>query len=131
EVTNSEFYDVNRWNQTYCPPIMLRGVGNRVTHNYIHDVPHSAILLHGNDHLIEYNHIARVCQNADDAGAIYMGRNPSERGTLIRYNYFHDIESETHWVAAIYFDDGAGGGRVFGNVFYKTGDPKFGAIFVH
>jgi hypothetical protein len=25
EVTNSEFYDVNRWNKTYCPPIMLSG----------------------------------------------------------------------------------------------------------
>lgn len=131
EVTQCEFYDVNRWNKTYNPPIMLRGVGNRVTHNYLHDAPHAAILLSGNNHLIEYNEIARVCQNADDMGAIYMGRNPSERGNHIRYNYFHEIESENSRVTAIYFDDGTGGGRVFGNVFYKTGGSKFGAVFVH
>jgi len=32
---------------------MLSGVGNRASHNLIHDAPHAAILFGGNDHRIE------------------------------------------------------------------------------
>jgi len=129
EVVNSEFYDLNRWNKTYCPAIWLRGVGNRVTHNYIHDLPHAGILLSGNDLTVEFNEIARVCQEFDDMGAIYTGRNPSERGNVIKHNYFHHIVSAKNRVAAIYFDDGISGGKVIGNVFYKTGH-EFGTIHI-
>ena len=34
-------------------------------------------------------------------------------------------------VAGIYFDDGDVNGLVFGNIFYKTGNNYFGAIFNH
>lgn len=131
EVLNSEFHHFNRWNKTYAPAIEIKGVGNRIRHNYIHDAPHTVILLAGNDHLIEFNEITRVVQGSDDMGAIYMGRNPSEQGNVLRYNYFHHFEDEESRVAAIYFDDGQNGGQVFGNVFYKVGSPRFGAIFVH
>ena len=130
-VRNCRIHDYNRWNKTYCPAIELRGVGNRVLHNHIHDAPHQAISVFGNDHLIEFNRIERVCLDADDMGAIYTGRNPSERGTLIRHNGFFDFESDSSRITAIYFDDGAGGGRVYGNLFYRVGHPRFGAIFVH
>ena len=130
-VRNCRIHDYNRWNRTYCPAIELRGVGNRVLHNHIHDAPHQAISVFGNDHLIEFNRIERVCLDADDMGAIYTGRNPSERGTIIRHNGFFDFESDDSRITAIYFDDGAGGGRVYGNLFYRVGHPRFGAIFVH
>jgi hypothetical protein len=129
-VTNCEFYELNRWNRAYCPAIWLRGVGNTVSHNFIHDLPHAGILLSGNNHSIEYNEITQVCQDFDDMAAIYSGRNPSERGNLIQNNYFHHIESEKSRVSAIYFDDGESGGRVIGNVFYKTGN-QYGTVHMY
>ncbi len=131
EVLNCEFYDFNRWNKTYAPAIEIKGVANRIRHNYIHNAPHTVILVSGNEHLIEFNEITEVVHGADDMGAIYMGRDPSEQGTIIRYNFFHHFEHEDRRVAAIYFDDGQNGGRVFGNIFHKVGSPRFGAIFVH
>jgi len=64
-----------------------------------------------------------------------MGRNPSERGNQLRFNYWHDIGSPLgHGNNAIYFDDGAGGNTVFGNVLVRCGNPgrsSMGALFVH
>jgi hypothetical protein len=76
--------------------------------------------LHGNDHLIEYNEIHHVCKDVHDQGALYYGRDPSERGHKVMYNYFHHLDSE-HATSAVYHDDGACGMEVFGNVFYKPG----------
>ena len=50
-----------------------------------------AIVFGGNEHLIEFNEIHDVCHESNDAGAIYGGRDWTMRGTVIRYNYFHDI----------------------------------------
>ncbi len=38
----------------------------------------------GNDHEVAYNEIYRVCTQTGDAGAVYMGRNLTMRGTVIR-----------------------------------------------
>jgi len=110
----------NRIYQTYCPGIQITGVGNCISHCEISDAPHFAVQLSGNDHLIEYNDIHDVCKVTDDVGALYYGRNPSERGNLVRYNYFHHI-SDVHSSSAVYHDDGACGMKVFGNVFYRAG----------
>lgn len=116
---NNRIHDFSRWVRTYTPGIDLYGVGNRVAHNLIYDAPHTAILLHGNEHLVEYNEIHHVCLETSDAGAFYMGRDYSERGNIIRYNYFHDLNLGD--VQAIYLDDFASGTTVFGNVVYKAG----------
>jgi len=42
-----------------------------VAHNLIHHAPHQAIALQGNDHVIEFNEIHHVCEESNDAGAIY------------------------------------------------------------
>ncbi|MBI3191578.1 MAG: right-handed parallel beta-helix repeat-containing protein, partial [Pedosphaera parvula] len=110
----------------------IGGVGIRLAHNALHDSPHQSILLGGNDHVIEYNEVYRVGMDSDDCGAFYMGRNPSERGNVIRYNYWHDIGSSfAHGSCAVYFDDGTGGQRVHGNVFYRAAGGNFGAVFLH
>ena len=119
-VENCSIYDYNRINQTYCAGVHILGVGNRIANCEIYNAPHCAILLGGNDHLIEYNNIHDVCRVTDDVGALYYGRNPSERGLQVRYNYFHNI-SEVHRCSAVYHDDGACGMSVFGNIFYKAG----------
>lgn len=121
-VINCRIHDYSRWDRTYRPGVGIYGVGNRVAHNLIYDAPHNAILLGGNDHLIEYNEIHHVCQQTGDAGAFYMGRDWTMRGNVIRFNYFHDlvptqgVSGEPHEVMAIYLDDTAAGTLVFGNV---------------
>ena len=104
----------------------------RLAHNRIHNAPHQAIGLGGNDHIIEFNEIFDICQESDDCGAFYMGRNPSERGSILRYNFWRDTGGpRSHGSCAVYFDDGAGGQTVYGNVFLRAAGGNFGAVFVH
>ncbi len=120
---------------TYTPGITLSGVGNRAAHNLIYDAPHEAISIRGNDHVFELNVIHHVVTGTDDAGALYKGRDPSCRGNMIRFNFWHDIGSPLgHGTAAVYFDDGDGGDTVFGNVFLRcgySGRGSFGTVFSH
>lgn len=120
---------------SYACGITLGGVGNRAAHNRIHDAPHIAVAIAGNDHLFEYNLVYDVCTASDDASGLYKGRNPSCRGNMIRYNFWHDVGSPMgHGTAAVYFDDGDGGDTVLGNVFLRCGYPgrgSFGTIFSH
>lgn len=119
-VENCRFWNFNRIERSYRPGVCIDGVGNRVAHCEIHTAPSMAILLHGNDHLIEYCDIHHVCQEVDDQGAVYYGRDPSELGNRVRYCYFHDLESK-HRVSATYHDDGACGMEVTGCLYYKAG----------
>ncbi len=120
-VTNCSIHEFNRITKTYCAGVQIGGVGNRISHCEIFDSPHVAILLSGNDHLIEFNDIHDVCQSTDDVGALYYGRNPSERGHQVRYNYFHEIGLNHAHTSAIYHDDGACGMAVYGNILWKAG----------
>lgn len=126
-VFNCEFTRLNRLDLTYKAAVNIMGVGNQIQHCEIYDLPHFAIWLHGNDHLIEYNKIHHVVQKTVDAGAFYMGLDASEVGNILRYNYFahihnHIKNSRTQrnaGVAAIYFDDFSIYNTVYGNYFYN------------
>ncbi|MDP4192283.1 MAG: right-handed parallel beta-helix repeat-containing protein [Bacteroidota bacterium] len=120
-VTNCLIYNFNRYEKTYRGAINIDGVGNFVDHNEIHDCPAVAIHLNGNDHLIEYNIIYNAVTDGHDMGAIYYGRNPSEQGNIVRYNFFHHIGNKDGTIMAVYHDDGACGMQVYGNIFYKSG----------
>lgn len=98
--------------------IDIDGVGIQVLHNNIHHAPHIGILFSGNEHIIEFNEIHHVCEETSDAGAIYIGRDWTARGNIIRYNFLHDLfgKSKKNDVTAIYLDDLASGVEVFGNV---------------
>lgn len=118
---NNHIHHYSRWNRMYGPAILLEGVGNRATHNLIDNAPHQAIAFSGNDHLIEWNEIHRVCCESNDAGAIYAGRNWTMRGTIIRLNYFHHISGfENRGCVGVYLDDQFSGTEIFGNLFYKV-----------
>jgi hypothetical protein len=111
------------------PAVLMSGVGLRVSHNLIHDHPHCAILFGGNEHLIEYNEIHHALLEGDDMGAFYMGRDPTERGNVVRFNYWHDL-AVTNRTHGMYFDDTGGDGTtIYGNVFLRAG--KMDAIFVN
>ena len=120
-VENCDIHHFNRWDRTYRSAVNIDGVGNIIRHCLIHDCPGSAIYLHGNDHVIEYNEIHHAMTDGDDMGAFYMGRDPSERGTVIRYNYWHDL-APANGTHCLYFDDiGGDGTRIYGNIFRRAG----------
>jgi hypothetical protein len=123
---NNKIYDCSRWVRTYRAGIYMYGAGNIVQHNLIYNLPHTALFFWGNDHLIEYNEIHHVCMETGDAGAFYNGRDWTQRGSLIRFNYFHDlhgVEGQKGWneVMAIYLDDWSSGATIFGNIFKDAG----------
>ena len=125
---NNHIHHYSRWVRTYKPAVALSGVGNHVSHNLIHDAPHSAILFWGNDHVIEFNDIFKVCTETDDVGAIYTGRDWTMRGTIIRYNFIHDLVSLFKSGArarGVYLDDAASGITVYGNILYKAEQAVF------
>ena len=132
---NNHIWRFSRHKLTYSNALLIQGVGNRAAHNLIHDAPHQAIGINGNDHVFEYNVVHHICTETDDCGAFYKGRDPSCRGNVIRYNFWHHIGRPMgHGNAAIYFDDGDGGDVVFGNVFFRCGEPgkaAFAAVYSH
>jgi hypothetical protein len=135
QAVNNHIWRFSQHQLSYACGITLAGVGNRAAHNLLHDAPHIAIGISGNDHIFEYNLVRDVCTASDDASALYKGRNPSCRGNIIRYNFWRDIGSPMgHGTAAVYFDDGDGGDTVYGNVFLRCGYPgrgSFGTVFSH
>ncbi len=135
EAVNNHIHHYSCHQLTYANAILIGGVGNRAAHNLIHDAPHQAIGVGGNDHIFEYNVVHHVCTQTDDCGAYYKGRDPSCRGNVVRYNFWHNIGSPMgHGNAAVYFDDGDGGDFVIGNVFFRCGEPgkgSFGTVFSH
>ncbi len=135
EALNNHIWLFSIHKQTYANAIEMLGAGSRAAHNLIHDAPHQAVSVNGNDHIFEYNIVHDVCAETDDCGAFYKGRNPSCRGNILRFNFWYNIGSPMgHGNAAVYFDDGDGGELVFGNVFFRCGYPgrgSFGSIFSH
>ncbi len=119
-VENCHFQRQGRWSKCYVPAVLLSGVGQRVSHNLIHDHPHAAILFTGNDHLIDFNEIHHIALETGDVGAIYTGRDYSFRGNRIRFNYIHETGGVGMGSMGVYMDDCVSGTVVFGNIFYKV-----------
>lgn len=121
-VYNTHIYNVNRLDLTYKAAVNIWGVGNTVSHCELEDLEGFAVYIHGNDHLIEYNKIHNVAKSISDGAAIYMGRDASEIGNKIKYNFIYDIKNphsyDMYGFTAIYFDDGAIYNEVYGNYFY-------------
>lgn len=134
-VDNCEIYQYCRINHSGVTAITVGGVGNTISHCYIHDSENMAVYFKGNNHILEYSHIKNVCTTSSDAGSVYAGRNPSEQGTVIRYNFFESITHPKNMVCAIYLDDGTCGYRIYSNVFYRCGTSEiengFGAFHIN
>ena len=122
-VADCTFRKWGRFVRTYTPGVLVMGCGQVVRDSTFRNAPHNAILFKGNDHLIEKNEFDRVLMDTGDAGAIYTGRNPSEMGTMIRDNYFHDLGDPTKrdYTSAVYFDDCDWGDSVVSNRFERLG----------
>lgn len=125
---NCKVYNYNRRNKFLWAGINIDGVGNRISHCEIFNSDWQGIYVHGNEHLFEYNHIHHVTLNSDDTSPWYIGRDPSDRGNIIRYNYFHHCGNPNRMNMGIYCDDSSTGVLVYGNVFYKM-NTRHGVLF--
>ncbi|MBM3745955.1 MAG: right-handed parallel beta-helix repeat-containing protein [Acidobacteria bacterium] len=115
---NNHIHSFSRWVRTYRPAVQISGVGNYIQRNLIHDAPHTAILLSGNNHVIEGNDIHSVTLETGDVGAFYMGRDWTARGNLLRHNLIHNLGNDD--TNGIYLDDCASGTHVFGNILFRA-----------
>jgi hypothetical protein len=132
-VENCVIRDFGRIDRTYTPAIQLEGVGNRVAHNLMTDCPSSVMRIEGNDHVIEFNEVRDAVQESDDQGAMELFRNATYRGVVFRYNRFTDIgktgdEVAVHGQAGIRLDDAISGVQIYGNIFQRSANGKFGGI---
>jgi hypothetical protein len=139
-VENCHIHHLSRIDHTYTPGIWLDGVGNRIRQNLIHHVASSAMRIEGNDHLIEFNEAHSVVLESDDQGAVDMFGNPTYRGNVFRFNYWHHLgdwdrrsESSHSQRAGIRLDDAICGVTVHGNIFQRcsTGRTHFGGVQIH
>lgn len=126
-VTGCRFERLSRLARTYHPAVEFEGVGSAVERSQIVDLPHQAVMIHGNDHRIEGNTFARVCLETGDSGAIYIRCDPTEQGNVVRANEFRDIRRRLKTeggftdVMGVYLDDCASGTTVEGNTFRIEG----------
>ena len=139
-IENCDIHDLSRIDHTYTPAVILDGVGNRLSHNRFHDVLSSAMRVGGNDHVIEYNEVFNAVLESDDQGGADMFGNPSFRGNVYRFNYWHHIgnwrgtgEQPKCGQAGIRLDDAICGTLIFGNIFERCSAGKlgFGGIQIH
>ncbi len=133
-VENCHVYDFSRVDRTYTPALWTDGVGTRVAHNRFHGSPCHAARLEGNDHLVEFNEVFDVVRESDDQGGMEMFGNPTYRGVVFRWNYFHDIGGRYDWPcgqAGIRLDDAISGVLVYGNVFQRCSRALFGGVQIH
>ena len=120
EIDSCEIRRFGRLFRTYHPAIHIHGVGQHVHNNLLHHGPHSAILFDGNEHRIEKNEIHHVLLETGDCSAIYTGRDWTLHGTVIRWNFIHDLPGTPgRQQNAVYLDDMASGIRVEGNIFFR------------
>ena len=124
-VENCHFARQGRWSKCYVPAVSIGGVGQRASHNLIHDHPHCAILFTGNDHLVEFNEIHHIALETGDVGAIYTGRDYTFRGNRIRHNFIHHTGGVGMGSMGIYMDDCVSGTEIFGNLFYQVQRAAF------
>jgi len=139
-VENCHIHHLSRIDHTYTPAVLVDGVGNRVEHCLMHHIGSSAIRLGGNDNTVEYNESHDVLLESDDQGGADMWGDPTLRGNVYRYNYWHH---NGNWrrtgeelgcgQAGIRLDDAISGVLIYGNIFYKTAAGKlgFGGVQIH
>ena len=127
-VDNCKIHEYNRRNKFLWAGINVDGCGNKVSHCEIYNSDFQGIYVHGNEHVFEYNHIHHVTLNSDDTSPWYIGRDASDRGNIVRYNYFHHCGNPNRMNMGVYCDDSSTDVYVFGNVFSNM-STKYGVLF--
>jgi len=132
-VENNHIRKPAQLERSYNTAITLgyQSVGTVVRNNEIHDTPHTAIIIYGPEHIIEYNNIYDVVKEYHDMDAIYLNVNsyPWERGVTVRQNFIHDFgrqvfTEEQMNVSGIRTDNRGNGLIVRENLFYNIGKAQ-------
>lgn len=133
QITDNEMHQLGR---VYPPAVgvfILQSGQNRVAHNHIHDLFYTAISVGWTwgyretpcrENVIEFNHLHHIGQAMlSDMGAIYtLG---IQKGTMIRNNLIHDVESFTYGGWGLYPDEGSSEILWENNVVYRTKSAGF------
>ncbi len=136
---NNYIHHIARIWRTYRPGVSVRGVGNRVAHNLIHDIYHAGLTLGGNENVVEFNTVHHTNLGSADTGGIYFcSRDWTQRGNIIRHNIFHHVGgfgkrnswrpieggkvefTYPHFTWGIYLDDPTTGTTVYGNILHSV-----------
>ena len=128
-ISDCRIRDWGFWKKVYEPAVSLNGVSNVVERNRIAHGPHMAIEIRGNDHRICENIITDVLRDFADMGAVYLdlGERPTERGTVIENNLFHDFGDAWPISSAVFADRATMGLRVRGNLFLRLKNADRGS----
>jgi hypothetical protein len=127
-ITDCRIHDFDRRNKAGAAGVIVDGCANRVEHNEIYNGDLQAIIVHGNEHRFEFNDIHHVARNSNDASAWYLGRDPSDQGNVVRWNFFHNVgRPDRKWTMGVYCDDATCGVLVEGNVFYRV--ASYGTVY--
>ncbi len=134
-IENNRIHDFGLLDHTYTPAVWATGTAIRISHNLFYNSPSSVFRLEGNDIIFEYNEVHHAVRESDDQGAVDIYGNPSYRGNIFRYNYFHDVgrpPSDKGFfccgVAGIRLDDVISGTVLYGNIFERCSCGHFGAV---
>lgn len=123
---NIAYHDYSIW------AIVLDGIGNSISECTLSVFPYGGIYVTGSAHLIEKNDISKGVQWTYDMGMIYAysGKDILAKGTIIRNNYLHDMQSlfAGNSAYALYIDDGSSGYLIEGNYIENI---KNAAVYIH
>lgn len=127
---------IHKLGRVYPPAVgvfILQSGGNRIAHNHIHDLFYTAVSVGWNwgyretpcrDNVVEFNHLHHIGQRMlSDMGAVYtLG---IQKGTVIRNNLIHDVDSFTYGGWGLYPDEGSSEILWENNVVYRTKSAGF------
>ena len=118
---NNYIHNFSRLFRTNAPAILLEGVGAIAKNNTIHNGPDTALVLNGNNHIVEYNEIFDVTYETEGSGAINSQRDLTARGNIIQNNYLHHITGFNGKLnAAVLLNDQASGFTIKSNLFFNN-----------
>jgi parallel beta-helix repeat protein len=132
-ITDNHMHDLG---VVYAPAVgvfIMQSGTNRVAHNHIHHLYYTAVSVGWNwgyqetpcrENIIEFNHLHDVGQGMlSDMGAVYtLG---IQKGTVIRNNLIHDVNSFSYGGWGLYTDEGSSDIVLENNVVYRTKSAGF------
>jgi hypothetical protein len=132
-VSDNDIHQLGRIYAQAIGVLILQSGTNRVAHNHIHDLYYTAVSVGWNwgyqetpcrENVIEYNHLHDIGQAMlSDMGAVYtLG---IQKGTVIRNNLIHDVNSFTYGGWGLYPDEGSSEIVWEKNVVFRTKSAGF------